>query len=178
MKKYSLRQLVTLAAALSLVLFMSVSFASAQTYSAPGSAFPNGNATKPLSLSAEYQEKFGNFWANRLSATTQLCIGVNCITAWPSATYACTTEKRQIIDVAPYSSYGDLCSDKLTAASRAAGWIALGSDTCVEDTGQCTQDSEGTLCVYQRTLCNGVPVSTALPNTTFSAEASSGFFNP
>ncbi|MFA5925969.1 MAG: hypothetical protein WC831_03455 [Parcubacteria group bacterium] len=104
-----------------------------KAWTEPSATPPNGNLGAPINTGAQNQTKSGGITASTLSATTvtgttQLCIGTDCRTSWPSGS-STTTTATTTTPPAPtiYQCPDDFCA-------RSCGGSCLGqvssSSTC------------------------------------------------
>lgn len=78
---------------LALILSVGVSYVFAWT--GPTATAPNGNTPAPINVSATSQVKSGGLGVTNLVADS-LCLGINCITSWPSGGAGWTTSGTNI----------------------------------------------------------------------------------
>lgn len=156
--------------ALALLLVAFVAGNALAAFIEPTSPATGGNVLAPLNTGATAQVKEGNFGANRITTTGRLCFGPTaCISGWWDSTpSSCRLEVKKVnsnsssFDIASPGTTDKSCNSYLTAASKAAGWVATGSDYCGSIWDRDCQRPY--TCIYMRMKCTGIV--TELPTTS------------
>lgn len=140
-------------------------------FTEPTTPATGGNVFAPLNTSNSPQIKVGKFAANKIITNGKLCFGPTaCIGGWWDSTpNACHLEVKKVNSYGAAITTGGpsdtTCNYFLTPASKAAGWIAVGSDQCGTMWDRdCQRPST---CIYMRMKCTGVVVD--IPTTSFTS---------
>lgn len=136
----------------------------------PTSPAPGNNVLAPLHTGAPGQIKEGAFGANQIATASRLCFGpFSCIDRWwDSAPNTCRLDVKKVNSFSADLTSGgtadgvtdNTCNHYLSATSKAAGWVAVGSDRCGRMFDRDCQ--RPTTCIYMRMKCGG-SVVTELP---------------
>ena len=102
-----------------------------RAWTEPSQAPPGGNLGAPINTGAQSQTKSGGITAGTLTAatvtgTTQLCIGTDCRTAWPSGETTTTTTGCYCTGYCPCGTTVQDVSTDVNGAYHYTGWLCDG----------------------------------------------------